>query len=589
VQEALLHVRRAERAPAAAHWSFGFALDKHNGLRGLDGKRLIRLVCTFWKFFFGGLLRKPSSHECELNFDPTCHGYLAHRRREDAMMVTRCVGYALRQKGLRSVSELLDMSNAFACTPLEWLDEAVEELAEPVDWALLHDRIHHHIVEVEARGEALHFALGRGGLMGTCEAPKEFAVAFRRPVQQWRAECAAQDDLLLFKTPILELPVSCAVVQFADDLKKRHVILSGLATDAHAIIEESQTLLITELEKGGFKQNMKKREMVSELKPSENLKFKALLKPGSGKILPHARHLGGRYVWNDNASVEVGYRIDALKKGWAVMGRFWFAKSPHKLRRQLFLGKVVGAALSGMCRYVLSESELHRLDVQICKKLRVMEGGSQVAHDTHVKVLTNKQLMKRWGVVPSKAALAMQRIRWLQDMVRHPLAHQQVIAALWGHLEDEPSPIDIEGKLTVSTSPFARQFTRDLMLLEGISGTEDFFEEWALVGRAWQELWSCEEVNNAFLKVDAKLLEVSLMREDQIWKKLAPRAKESEEPEGEFVCDLTDSQGAVCGLCFDSLKKLVAHMTKARGGSHGVMCPLRCCVIANQCLNCGSL
>eukprot|EP00959_Pyramimonas_sp_CCMP1952_P183533 3837402-Pyramimonas_sp.AAC.1 len=69
--------------------------------------------------------------------------------------------------------------------------------------------------------------------MGTCEAPKEFAVARRRPVQQWRAECAAQDDLLLFKTPILELPVPCAVVQFADDLKKRRVILSGLATDAH--------------------------------------------------------------------------------------------------------------------------------------------------------------------------------------------------------------------------------------------------------------------------------------------------------------------------------------------------------------------
>eukprot|EP00959_Pyramimonas_sp_CCMP1952_P075948 1587252-Pyramimonas_sp.AAC.1 len=68
---------------------------------------------------------------------------------------------------------------------------------------------------------------------------------------------------------------------------------------------------------------MKKREMVSELKPSENLKFKALLKPESGKILPHARHLGGRYVWNDNASVEVGYRIDALKKDgltWADSG-----------------------------------------------------------------------------------------------------------------------------------------------------------------------------------------------------------------------------------------------------------------------------
>eukprot|EP00959_Pyramimonas_sp_CCMP1952_P335481 7024345-Pyramimonas_sp.AAC.1 len=33
VQEVLLHTRHADRAPAAAHWPFGFALDKHSGLR----------------------------------------------------------------------------------------------------------------------------------------------------------------------------------------------------------------------------------------------------------------------------------------------------------------------------------------------------------------------------------------------------------------------------------------------------------------------------------------------------------------------------------------------------------------------------
>eukprot|EP00959_Pyramimonas_sp_CCMP1952_P159906 3344485-Pyramimonas_sp.AAC.1 len=80
---------------------------------------------------------------------------------------------------------------------------------------------------------------------------------------------------------------------------------------------------------------------------------------------------------------------------------------------------------SSWASYILSEFELHRLDVQICKKLRAWEGGAQVAHDTHVKVLTNKQLMRRWGGVPATAALAMQLIRRLQDMVRHPLAHQQ--------------------------------------------------------------------------------------------------------------------------------------------------------------------
>ncbi|CAK0881566.1 unnamed protein product [Prorocentrum cordatum] len=282
------------------------------------------------------------------------------------------------------------------------------------------------------------------------------------------------------------------------------------------------TILINELKKVGFRHNLNKRELATEIKLTENLKLKAQLANGSGRIIPHARRLGGRYVWNDNANLEVGYRIDELKKGWLSMGRLWFAK-----------------------------------------------GGAQVAHDTHAKVLTNKELMKRWGVVPARAALAMQRVRWLQDMVRHPLAHQQVIAALWGHLEDASSPTDVEGKMTVSTSPYARQFTRDPMLLEAISGTEDFFEEWVVVGRAWQEWWSCEDVSKAFLKVDAKLLEVPLMREDRLWEKLAPKARETEEAQGEYVCDLLDVQGAVCGLCFDSLKKLVTHMTKAAEGAAG--------------------
>ncbi|CAK0883911.1 unnamed protein product [Prorocentrum cordatum] len=405
------------------------------------------------------------------------------------------------------------MSNAFACTPMEWLDEAVEEMADAVDCTPLHHRIHHHVVEVKARGEALHFALGRGGLMGTCEAPKEFAVAVRGPVQRWRAhQCAAQDDLLTFKTPILELPVSCAVVQFADDLKKRHVVLTGLASEAHAIINASQIILNNELEKGGFRQNMKKRELVTELKPTENRKFKTQLANGSGRILPHARHLGGRNAWNDNANVEVDYHIDALKAGW----------------------------------YFRSEAERHRLDVQICRMLRVLEGGAQVAHGMHAKAPTNKELAKRWGALPVRAAPAMQRARWLPDTVRHPLAHQQVIAAVWGggHLEGAPSPIGMERRLKVSTSPFARQFTRARMLLEGTSGTEDVFEG---RGDRRSSVAGAAEVRGgvqkAVLKVDAKLLEVSLMRGDRPWEKLPPRARVTEEAPGEYVCGFLDVQG----------------------------------------------
>eukprot|EP00959_Pyramimonas_sp_CCMP1952_P296584 6204312-Pyramimonas_sp.AAC.1 len=52
------------------------------------------------------------------------------------------------------------------------------------------------------------------------------------------------------------------------------------------------------------------------------------------------------------------------------------------------------------------------------------------------------------------------------------------------------------------------------------------------------------------------------------------------------MCDLFGSEGSVCGLCFDSQKKLAARATRARGVSSGAPRPLRCCAIVNQRLNC---
>ena len=48
-------------------------------------------------------------------FDWT-HGYLKGRRREDCELVQRATGSRLRAAGVAHISDLEDMSNAFACT-----------------------------------------------------------------------------------------------------------------------------------------------------------------------------------------------------------------------------------------------------------------------------------------------------------------------------------------------------------------------------------------------------------------------------------------------------------------------------------------
>ena len=80
--------------------------------------------------------------------------------------------------------------------------------------------------------------------------------------------------------------------------------------------------------------------------------------------------------------------------------------------------------------------------------------------------MSNAAVMTHWRVAPSHIELRLRRLRWLQDMIRQPEAHAQVIAAIWGRLPDEHhDTIDASGRPTEKANPYAKLLDEDMETL----------------------------------------------------------------------------------------------------------------------------
>eukprot|EP00959_Pyramimonas_sp_CCMP1952_P068613 1432043-Pyramimonas_sp.AAC.1 len=89
-----LHIlcRRMKRTPILGNLAWGVSIAKHNGKVGTLGKRLINVMCPYWKCFYGGLL-KHNLYKKGVHWPAEFHGFLPRRRREDAIAVQMCMGH----------------------------------------------------------------------------------------------------------------------------------------------------------------------------------------------------------------------------------------------------------------------------------------------------------------------------------------------------------------------------------------------------------------------------------------------------------------------------------------------------------------
>ena len=274
----LIHVRRVGILPASANYSFAAMLDKMNGKKEMDGQIIIHLLCHFWKAFCSGLLAcglKQAEEEArsrgERLFQDYCHGFVGGRRREEAMMTQRQVGWKLDKAGVDHINELMDMSNAFCCTDRRAMCNSIDVLFRERDRLLMKERTSNSVVYIWVAGEddPVTCVPQHGGLMGTSEAPTLFNKSFEQAVEAWRHTPGITDERMLWQSPLAENAVDVSISAFADDLFKKHLLEEGTAQEASTILSNSAFVLNSELTKIRMVQNESKREIVPRLSATQ--------------------------------------------------------------------------------------------------------------------------------------------------------------------------------------------------------------------------------------------------------------------------------------------------------------------------------
>lgn len=250
-------------------------------------------------------------------------GFLKGRRREDAMAAVSVAAARLRRVGAATVDSFHDMSNAFASTNRQALiDCSLPLVGERDRQLLLLQRIVNSACSLPAVDGTYGFVPQEGAFMGTSEAPRCFLATVRVPLFEWSVEAYPTVRQMVMECGVFE-GIKCdgSLVSFADDIARKLVIQGGAAVGAIEEAMENATSLSGHVGGIGLEQNMKKLEFVVRLRNGrENRAFAAhfALHPHRGRALPHARHLGGRFVWNGSTYHEIKMRLRTTKGAWAV-------------------------------------------------------------------------------------------------------------------------------------------------------------------------------------------------------------------------------------------------------------------------------
>lgn len=114
--EVFIQVRRGGQAPAIAHVIHGHAIPKPaaTAAQGVQGLRMVHMLCSFWKCWYGAMLRigmRITSFYSHV--PPWVFGFRPHGRREDPMVAQRILRERLRRIGQPHMTMLTDMKNAF--------------------------------------------------------------------------------------------------------------------------------------------------------------------------------------------------------------------------------------------------------------------------------------------------------------------------------------------------------------------------------------------------------------------------------------------------------------------------------------------
>ena len=123
-----------------------------------------------------------------------------------------------------------------------------------------------------------------------------------------------------------------SLVTYVDDLLKMHVVPDGKCCTAERLLRRSNTTLDRALAPFGMAQNTDKQEVVPHLTQRTQNRLLHTSTRVQGRVLKHARHLGGRFDPSGSNVAERNARVAAIRLAWSQLGSWWHVQIPWRLR-----------------------------------------------------------------------------------------------------------------------------------------------------------------------------------------------------------------------------------------------------------------
>ena len=130
------------------------------------------------------------------------------------------------------------MTNAFACTRDGYRRLAIEEVYLPQHEIFMRQRIAWAAIRLDGHDGRVYALPQTGNQIGSCEGPILFRVPYRDSLADWRMDTRNLSPVLALETPNGKFS-DAGLQVYADDVFERRIVISGLADEALAIIDQA--------------------------------------------------------------------------------------------------------------------------------------------------------------------------------------------------------------------------------------------------------------------------------------------------------------------------------------------------------------
>eukprot|EP00959_Pyramimonas_sp_CCMP1952_P390124 8175640-Pyramimonas_sp.AAC.1 len=345
-----------QRLPLAWLRAKAAPIPKGNEKEGVDGERVVMVICTLAKFHYRHMLKKTLMED----IPSWAYGALRSRRREGAVVVQSCGAWRMQKMGVQHARRLHDATNAFFSIKTGRLNQIVLQHLDERHITMMLDRIRwaHFVFEGSPHMLLMH----EGCMPGDPIMVFLFVMAYARGLESYAQDEINQVEVM---SPWTGQREQAALTLFVDDVADMFKFENRQAATREGRVQNGA--VTQRLGEMGLEQNVAKQETVpyccgvGAYKLEREILQDTVLE---GHAAATARYLGVRLTARFAISVEIGYRFIAAKAAWGSMGNFWTSNVSQKWKVSIYKGYVINAMMTGIETFVKKDGPMKVSDFQ---------------------------------------------------------------------------------------------------------------------------------------------------------------------------------------------------------------------------------